>query len=96
MKDLEINETCKYCGLPRESCLCDNLFTGEQEITIYNDRRKWGKVVTIISFEENPNVDLNDLLKKAKKKVASGGVVRGNEVELQGEHRFSSRYLLIV
>ncbi|GAH01390.1 unnamed protein product [marine sediment metagenome] len=59
----------------------------EQQIIISNDRRKWGKIVTVIKFEGNIDANLKDILKKAKKKCASGGALRGKEIELQGEHK---------
>jgi translation initiation factor 1 len=40
-------------------------------------------------------VNLKNILTKAKKKCASGGTVRDNEVELQGDHRFKMKKLLI-
>ena len=67
----------------------------EQQIIIYNDRRKWGRVVTVIRFVGNFDVNLKNILTKAKKKCASGGTVRNNEVELQGDHRFKMKKFLI-
>ncbi len=62
---------------------------------ISNDRRKWGRVVTVITFVGNFDVNLNNILTKAKKKCASGGTVRDNKVELQGDHRFKLKKFLI-
>jgi len=81
--------------MPRELCVCGSLIQDELQISIFNDRRKWGKVVTVMAFDGNSNVDLQDFLKKAKRKVASGGTVRGNEVELMGDHRFRLKKLLM-
>ena len=67
----------------------------EQQIIIYNDRRKWGRVVTVVRFAGNFDVNLKNILTKAKKKCASGGTVRNNEVELQGDHRFKMKKFLI-
>jgi translation initiation factor 1 len=39
------------------------------------------------AFEGNFDANLKDILTQAKKKCASGGTVRGNEIELQGDHR---------
>jgi len=41
------------------------------------------------------DVDLKDILSKAKKKCASGGTVRDNQVEIQGDHRFKMKQFLI-
>ncbi|MHA2196174.1 MAG: stress response translation initiation inhibitor YciH [Promethearchaeota archaeon] len=86
---------CPLCSFPKELCICDSLSADEQQIIISNDRRKWGKVVTVISFVGNFDVNLKNILTKAKKKCASGGTVRDNEVELQGDHRFKMKKLLI-
>ena len=67
----------------------------EQQIIISNDRRKWGRVVTVITFAGNFDVNLKNILTKAKKKCASGGTVRGNEIELQGDHKFKLNRFLI-
>ncbi|GAI84142.1 unnamed protein product, partial [marine sediment metagenome] len=79
----------------KDLCICDSLSADEQQIIISNDRRKWGRVVTVIKFEGNIDANLKDILTKAKKKCASGGTVRGNEIELQGEHKFKLKKFLI-
>jgi len=71
------------------------LSADEQQIIISNARRKWGRVVTVITFVGNFEVNLKNILTKAKKKCASGGTVRDNEVELQGDHRFKLKKFLI-
>jgi len=52
-------------------------------------------VVSVIKFEGNIDANLKDILTKAKKKCASGGTVRGNEIELQGDHKFKLKKFLI-
>ena len=76
-------------------CICDSLSADEQQIIISNARRKWGRVVTVLTFQGDFDVNLKDILTKAKKKCASGGTVRGNEVELQGDHRFKMKKFMI-
>ncbi|MHA2430365.1 MAG: stress response translation initiation inhibitor YciH [Promethearchaeota archaeon] len=92
MKDDEI---CPICSFPKELCICDSLSADEQQIIISNARRKWGRVVTVIKFEGNFDANLKDILTKAKKKCASGGTVRGNEIELQGDHKFKLKKFLM-
>ena len=48
-----------------------------------------------MAFEGNFDVNLKDILTKAKKKCASGGTVRDNEVEVQGDHKFKMKKFLI-
>lgn len=74
--------------------MCESLSQENQRIIISNDKRKWGRVVTVVTFNgEIP--DLKKMLKKAKTFCASGGTVRENQIEIQGEHRHKIRKLLI-
>ena len=85
---------CPKCSLPLDLCVCESLSQENQRITISNDKRKWGRVVTVVTFNgEMP--DLKKMLKKAKTFCASGGTVRDNQIELQGEHKNKMRKLLI-
>ncbi len=52
-------------------------------------------MVTVIKFEGNFDANLKDILTKAKKKCASGGTVRGNEIELQGDHKLKLKKFLM-
>jgi translation initiation factor 1 len=76
-------------------CICEKIEIEEQQITISNETRRWGKVVTVIGFNGDINIDLDNLVTKAKKKCASGGTVRDNKIELQGDHRFKLKKFLI-
>ena len=74
--------------------MCESLSQENQRITISNDKRKWGRVVTVVTFNgEIP--DLKKMLKKAKTYCASGGTVRDNQIEIQGEHKNKIRKLLM-
>ncbi|MHA1452630.1 MAG: stress response translation initiation inhibitor YciH [Promethearchaeota archaeon] len=85
---------CPKCSLPQDLCVCESLSQENQRITISNDKRKWGRVVTVVTFNgEMP--DLKKMLKKAKTYCASGGTVRDNQIEIQGEHKNKVRRLLI-
>ena len=92
IKDTDI---CPVCSYPKELCICENIEVEEQQITISNETRRWGKVVTVVNFNEDINIDLDNLVTKAKKKCASGGTVRDNKIELQGDHRFKLKKFLI-
>jgi translation initiation factor 1 len=67
----------------------------EQEILIFTERRRWGKIVTVVKFKGQINIDLDDLSTKAKKKCASGGTFSDDTIELQGDHRFKLKKFLI-
>ena len=92
----KINEkVCSLCGLPKELCVCEDLSADEQEIVISNDRRKWGKLVTLATFRGHSDANLGDILKHAKKKIGSGGTIRDNSIEIRGDHRLRLKRLLI-
>ena len=92
VKDVNI---CQVCSFPKELCICENLETEDQQIKIYNEKRRWGKDDTIVKFKGDFNIDLDKLITKAKKKCASGGTFRDNHIELQGEHRYRLKKFLI-
>jgi len=58
------------------------------------DKRRFGKQVTLVTFSGDiPN--LKKILKKAKTVCASGGTIRDNQLELQGDQRTKVKKLLI-
>ncbi|MEJ2278785.1 MAG: stress response translation initiation inhibitor YciH [Candidatus Lokiarchaeota archaeon] len=81
-------EICPLCSLPKELCVCSDLSADKQSISIFNSKRKWGKIVTLASFQGNFDADLSEILTKAKKKLGAGGTIRNNSIELRGDHRF--------
>jgi translation initiation factor 1 len=78
-------EICPKCGLPKEICICSEISKGEQEIKVITEKRKFGKLTTIVSgFDKN--VDIKEITKELKKKLACGGTMKNNMIELQGDH----------
>jgi len=86
-------DICPKCGLPLQACVCEEIVKTEQRIHIRTEKKKFGKLVTIISGFQG--VDLKALAKDLKHELACGGTVRDNAVELQGDHlRFVKRALV--
>ncbi|MHA1820425.1 MAG: stress response translation initiation inhibitor YciH [Promethearchaeota archaeon] len=85
---------CPKCSLPKELCVCDSLSQENQRATISTDKRKWGRIVTIITFSGDIP-DMKKILKKAKSYCATGGTIRENKIELQGDHRLKIKNFLI-
>lgn len=94
-ESIKEDDICPICSFPKELCICDSLSANEQQIIISNDRRKWGRIVTVVSFEGDFDANLKELLTKAKRICASGGTVRNNEFELQGEHKLKMKKFLM-
>lgn len=74
---------CPKCGLPLEACICKELGKTKQKIRVDRVKRRFGKIVTVISGIEN---DTKDIAKKLKEEFACGGTVKNNTIELQGDH----------
>lgn len=80
---------CPKCGLPEELCTCKEIKTSEC-INVYSEKRKFGKIVTMVRGVDKENVERVTLF--LKRALGCGGVVRrddnGSEViELQGNHK---------
>ena len=62
----------------------DNL---EQNIRLYLDRKKGGKITTVIKGFRVIDDQIKALVKKIKIKCASGGSIKNNEIIIQGNKR---------
>ena len=79
-------EVCSVCSLPKDLCVCQTLAREEQKITVSVVKRRFGKLATTISGLDEKTIDIKDLTKKLKSKLACGGTFKNGIVELQGSH----------
>jgi translation initiation factor 1 len=82
-----MSEICPKCGLPKELCVCEDIAREQQKIEITVDKRRYGKMMTIVNGINPNELDLDSLITKLKKKCASGGTIKDGKIELQGDHR---------
>ena len=80
-----MREICKVCGLPTELCVCEKIAREGKEVKITKEKRRYGKMVTVISGLDS-SVDIAELTTELKKCCACGGTSKNNIVELQGDH----------
>jgi translation initiation factor 1 len=85
---------CPKCGLIEELCVCGEIGKEEQILTIRTEKRKFGKIITIVSGF-NKEVNIKEIAKELKQKLACGGTIKNQEIELQGEHKKKVKKTLI-
>jgi len=78
---------CTVCGLPKELCMCEEIAREQQQIRIFTDTRRYGKVVTVVEGFNSADIDLIELARKLKNKCAAGGTHKEGRIELQGDHK---------
>ena len=86
-------DICPKCGLPLQACVCEEIAKTEQRIQISTEKKKFGKLITVISGFQG--IDLKTVAKKLKQELACGGTIKDNKVELQGDHSKTVRKTLV-
>jgi translation initiation factor 1 len=79
-----MSEICPKCGLPKDLCVCETIAKEEQQIRVRTQKKRYGKIVTIIEGIQSENINLKEIAKKLKNKFACGGTVKEGVIELQG------------
>jgi len=87
-------EICPKCGLPKDICTCETLVKEKEKIKIYAEKRRFGKLTTVVSGISK-DIDIKKILKDLKTKLACGGTIKNNEIELQGNHKSKVKEILI-
>ncbi len=87
-----MTEVCPKCGLPIEICVCKEIEKQQQRIRIYIEKRKWGKLMTII---EGITEEQKKIASELKSKLGCGGTFKNNRIELQGDHRKKVKEILL-
>ena len=75
------------CGLPKELCVCQTIAQETQKIQVYTVKKKFNKLYTVIEGIDEKEIDMKNLTKTLKTKLACGGTVKENKIELQGDHK---------
>ncbi|MBT4376355.1 translation initiation factor [archaeon] len=85
---------CPKCGLPEQACVCEQIVKSSQRIHITTDKKRYGKIVTVVSGFEN-DIDVKKIAKSLKNELACGGTAKGGVVELQGDHTKRVKSILV-
>ncbi len=89
-----MDRICEKCGLPRELCACETIAKEKEKIRVSMDRRRYGKHITIVEGI-GKDADNKNVLKELKNRLACGGTLKGNVIELQGNHKKRVKEVLI-
>lgn len=80
-------------GLPTQAMGWEDLAKSSQRIKITTDRKRYGKIVTIVSgFDKG--IDVKKTAKELKNELACGGTYKDDMIELQGNHTKKIKPLL--
>jgi len=86
-------DICPNCGLPLQACVCKDISKTNQEIKVTTEKRRFGKLATIVSGFKD--VDIKEVAKALKSELACGGTFKNNMVELQGDHHGKIKPVLV-
>ncbi len=96
---LERPVLCDRCGYKLNGCDCASLPPAdvdpkEQHLRIQIEKRKRGKVVTLVAGFAGPAEQIKRTLKSLKDFCGAGGTVEDSTIEIQGDHRLrAAQYL---
>ena len=90
-----MSEICSTCGLPKELCVCETIAKENQVIEVTVEKKKFGKQYTVVTGIDTKEIDMDQLVKKLKNRLACGGTAKQGRIELQGQHRQKVREALI-
>ena len=77
-----------------QACVCEQIVKSSQKIKITTDKKRYGKIVTVITGFES-GIDVKKIAKTLKNELACGGTYKDNIIELQGDHRSNIKELLV-
>ncbi|QID17899.1 stress response translation initiation inhibitor YciH [Nitrogeniibacter mangrovi] len=87
----EVGRTCPRCRQAIDACTCgapvEPTAAAGTPVRVQRDRKgRAGKTVTVISDIPLPALGLARLCQTLKARCGAGGTVKGNTIEVQGDH----------
>jgi len=81
-----MSEVCPNCGLPKELCVCETIAKESEKIRISGVKKRYRKFTTVVEGISK-DVDVKNVLKELKTRLACGGTLKDGIIELQGNHK---------
>ena len=76
-------------------CVCETIAKESQLIKVFLEKKKFKKYCTIIEGIDQKEIDIKDLAKKLKERLACGGTMKKGKIELQGDHKNKVKGILV-
>ncbi|WP_191603235.1 hypothetical protein [Marinomonas algicola] len=95
----DTGKICPQCQRPINDCCCkkSNHEIGSGNVKVlYETKGRKGKGATLITELALESKDITKLAKELKAKCATGGTVKDNVIEIQGDHRDKILQLLLL
>ncbi|UCD07791.1 MAG: stress response translation initiation inhibitor YciH [Candidatus Aenigmatarchaeota archaeon] len=89
-----MDKICDKCGLPESLCVCETIAKEKEKIRVLTIKRRYGKIITLVEGI-GKDADPKSVLKELKTKLACGGTIKENTIELQGNHKQRVRDILV-
>lgn len=89
-----MEKICDKCGLPESLCVCETIAKEKEKIRVSTIRRRYGKFITVVDGIAK-DADPKSVLKQLKQKLACGGTMKNNTIELQGNHKGKVKNILM-
>mgnify|MGYP001620118778 FL=1 len=87
-------EICPKCGLPKQACVCEQIVKSSQKIRVTTDKKRYGKIVTVVTGFGS-GIDIRQVAKDLKNRLACGGTYKDDMIELQGDHKKKIKEMLV-
>lgn len=83
---MESDKRSNITGLPTELGIDEELGKQRDQLTVELVTRRYGKPVTVVTGFASGTTDLDALASELKRALATGGSVKDEQIELQGDH----------
>ncbi|MDF1874459.1 translation initiation factor [Sulfurimonas sp. SAG-AH-194-I05] len=92
----EIDDSWAEVQSVRKTVISNEIIEPNKHFLLFKKEKRRGKTVTIVGAFQVPKSDATALLKKLKKKLGCGGILKDGWMEFQGELKDKLRELLLV
>ncbi len=86
---------CVTCGLPKELCVCETIAKESTKVKIALEKKKFNRIYTVVEGIDEKEIDMTQLVKTLKSKLACGGTIKDGRIELQGDHKNKVKEILL-